>query len=153
MPFALGGAATVKNLCVLCASHNGYTARRVYGAEFIARKRAEQAAAQGGDDSDVQSCTVEPVALAAGSASVEGRDADSDTGTGSDMGTGSDTEAHGKAHAALVHLGFRAREVMQALERLGAGSAYVSVEQLLRGALLQLTPPVVQHARTSGELR
>jgi 5-methylcytosine-specific restriction endonuclease McrA len=40
-PFALGGLPTVENLCLLCASHNAYTARQVFGQEHISKKRRE----------------------------------------------------------------------------------------------------------------
>ena len=39
-PFARGGPPTLENLCLLCSSHNAYTARQAFGAAFIAKKRA-----------------------------------------------------------------------------------------------------------------
>jgi hypothetical protein len=44
IPFALGGPPTVENLCCLCASHNAFTARQVFGEAFIAEKRAQRTA-------------------------------------------------------------------------------------------------------------
>jgi hypothetical protein len=43
-PFALGGPATVDNLCLLCSSHNHHTARQVFGEQHIAKKQAERRA-------------------------------------------------------------------------------------------------------------
>jgi hypothetical protein len=43
IPFAFGGPPTVENLCCLCASHNAFTARQVFGEAFIAEKRAQRA--------------------------------------------------------------------------------------------------------------
>src|SRR5262245_43149580 len=37
-PYALGGAATAENLCLLCASHNAHAARRLFGEAYIAPK-------------------------------------------------------------------------------------------------------------------
>ncbi|MBK7581236.1 MAG: hypothetical protein IPI67_13605 [Myxococcales bacterium] len=45
-PFALGGAATPKNLRLLCSAHNAHTARQVFGEEHIERKRADARKAQ-----------------------------------------------------------------------------------------------------------
>jgi hypothetical protein len=44
IPFALGGPPTVENLCCLCASRNAFTARQVFGEDFIAEKRTQRAA-------------------------------------------------------------------------------------------------------------
>jgi hypothetical protein len=43
-PFALGGAPTVDNLCLLCASHNAHAARQVFGEHSSAADRHEQRA-------------------------------------------------------------------------------------------------------------
>jgi len=45
-PFARGGPPTVENLCLFCSSHNAYTARQVFGAAFIAKKRAARSRAK-----------------------------------------------------------------------------------------------------------
>jgi hypothetical protein len=43
-PFAMGGTSLdADNLCLFCRAHNNHTARQAYGAEYIARKRAERA--------------------------------------------------------------------------------------------------------------
>jgi len=39
-PVALGGAATVDNMRLRCQAHNQLEAERVFGAEFMRRKRA-----------------------------------------------------------------------------------------------------------------
>jgi hypothetical protein len=38
---ARGGQATVDGLRLRCRTHNQFTAERTFGAEFMARKRAE----------------------------------------------------------------------------------------------------------------
>jgi hypothetical protein len=43
-PFALGGAPSVDNLCLLCASHNAHSARQVFGEARIAASRAKRRA-------------------------------------------------------------------------------------------------------------
>ena len=43
VPFAHGGPPTVENLCLLCKSHNHYTARQAFGAAFTAEKLAQRA--------------------------------------------------------------------------------------------------------------
>jgi len=40
-PVARGGEATVENLRLVCSAHNRYAAERVFGAEFMSRKREE----------------------------------------------------------------------------------------------------------------
>jgi hypothetical protein len=42
VPHALGGASTVENVCLLCAGHNRYTAREVFGPAYVEQKRAER---------------------------------------------------------------------------------------------------------------
>ncbi len=41
VPFARGGNATVENLRLRCSAHNQYEAERVFGADFMKRKRQE----------------------------------------------------------------------------------------------------------------
>jgi hypothetical protein len=43
-PFARGGPATVDNSCIYCSRHNAHSARREFGVEFIAQKRAARVA-------------------------------------------------------------------------------------------------------------
>jgi hypothetical protein len=45
MPFALGGEATIENLCLLCRAHNQDAARRVFGSRWVDRavRRKRQA--------------------------------------------------------------------------------------------------------------
>jgi Holliday junction resolvasome RuvABC DNA-binding subunit len=40
-PFALGGATTADNLCLLCASHNRHTARKAFGEEHVEQRILE----------------------------------------------------------------------------------------------------------------
>jgi hypothetical protein len=40
-PVARGGEATGENLRLVCSAHNRYAAERVFGAEFMSRKREE----------------------------------------------------------------------------------------------------------------
>ncbi|MGC4094549.1 MAG: hypothetical protein QM756_42865 [Polyangiaceae bacterium] len=61
VPFALGGEATVENLCLLCAAHNAHRAREVYGAEFIERKRVERTRSSTGESRLEQSDEAEPI--------------------------------------------------------------------------------------------
>jgi hypothetical protein len=42
VPHALGGASTVENVCLLCAGHNRYTAREVFGVAYVEQKRTER---------------------------------------------------------------------------------------------------------------
>jgi 5-methylcytosine-specific restriction endonuclease McrA len=42
IPFARGGPSTVKNLRLLCATHNRYTARQVYGSDLIEKHFARR---------------------------------------------------------------------------------------------------------------
>jgi len=41
VPFARGGKATVENLRLRCSAHNQYEAERVFGVDFMKRKRQE----------------------------------------------------------------------------------------------------------------
>ncbi|MGC4095205.1 MAG: HNH endonuclease signature motif containing protein [Polyangiaceae bacterium] len=117
VPFALGGEATVENLCLLCAAHNSHRARQVYGAEFIERKRAERAR----EPRSERALQVKP---------TQG------------------SEALERARAALMRMGFGARDVRRALDRVvqpAAGPSHQGAEQLLRAALLVLTPSCSTH--------
>ena len=50
VPFARGGKATVENLRLRCSAHNQYEAERVFGVDFMRRKRQERfASADAGD--------------------------------------------------------------------------------------------------------
>jgi 5-methylcytosine-specific restriction endonuclease McrA len=40
-PFALGGATTAENLCLLCAAHNRHTARKAFGEEHVEQRILE----------------------------------------------------------------------------------------------------------------
>lgn len=50
VPFARGGKATVENLRLRCPSHNQYEAERVFGVDFMRRKRLEADAARDAPD-------------------------------------------------------------------------------------------------------
>jgi len=41
-PWSLGGPPTADNICLLCAAHNAHTARKVFGEEFLEKKRSER---------------------------------------------------------------------------------------------------------------
>jgi len=52
VPFARGGKATVENLRLRCSSHNQYEAERVFGVDFMKRKRQEAREAAASEDRD-----------------------------------------------------------------------------------------------------
>jgi hypothetical protein len=52
VPFARGGKATVENLRLRCSSHNQYEAERVFGVDFMRRKRQESREAAASEDRD-----------------------------------------------------------------------------------------------------
>ena len=103
LPYALRGPPTLDNLCLLCQAHNFHTARQVFGAAFIAKKRAAR---------------VEPAV--------------SDAPAKPDL--------FAKVQFALCQMGFRERDVRQALTVLRREPAELEAEPLLRAALALLTP-------------
>jgi hypothetical protein len=109
-PFSLGGPATVENLCLFCKAHNEHAARRVFGEEFIASRRAAR----------------------------EGRITPTDQIPARPSTTYSD--AFAKVRSALTHMGFCPRTVASTLTRIHSEHPMLDVEPLLRAALTLLTP-------------
>jgi hypothetical protein len=117
IPHGLGGASTVENVCLLCSGHNGYTAREVYGAAYVARKRAERASARKRAER-VSACKrAEPIEPT--------------------------TSAIEQARFALCRLGFGRAEVARVLALLDVESAELDAAGLVRAALVHLTPKQV----------
>ncbi|MFZ5889638.1 MAG: hypothetical protein ACOY0T_01105 [Myxococcota bacterium] len=114
-PFARGGAPTPENLCLLCSSHNSYTADLAFGAEHIARKRRERRPQapprrQGADSKHVQ--------------------------------TDAQTQNRSRVLSALCNLGFARREALVAVETI-ASDIDQDCATMLRVALARLTPSTV----------
>jgi hypothetical protein len=117
-PHALGGPPTVENLCLLCAPHNGHTARQVFGEEQIAqkiRKRSNRRRAQARTRQAPE--PAQQNAQAAPSSQPEQR------------------SAYTKVHFALRKLGFRERETAETIAEIQRLGIEPSVEPLLRAAL------------------
>jgi hypothetical protein len=110
-PHALGGASTVENVCLLCAGHNRYTAREVFGLAHLERKRTERGGRAKRD---------EPV----------------EHGERGERAT----NASDRALSALCRLGFARAEVARALDTLKATSGEVDAAELVRAAVALLTP-------------
>src|SRR5262245_54989187 len=117
-PFALGGPATVDNLCLLCKSHNAHAARRVFGEAFIASRLAAREA------------------RVARSEDVAGRHTRENVQEPPPR-----VDAFAKVRSALTHVGFDKRTVATALLRLRHEHPRFEVEPLLRAALSLLTQP------------
>jgi len=68
-PFAWGGPPTTENLCLLCASHNAFTAREAFGQAFMERKQSQRKAEAKGagkiETTPASSCSVSERALSA----------------------------------------------------------------------------------------
>ena len=118
-PFALGGPATVENLCLLCRAHNAQAARRVFGDTFIATRVAAREVRKASLDDDVA------------------RNQNSDTVRSSPAAS----DAFAKVRSALTHLGFPERAITSTLLRLYRDHPGLEAEPLLRAALNLLTPP------------
>jgi hypothetical protein len=155
-PHALGGPATVENLCLLCAAHNAQSAREVFGEEYVAKKCAEKtrdrtqrrrhAAAR-----PEQSLRLErPELKRPGQPEQSGRseqpeqcDQPRRTERGRRIARPRRTEqpeAYAKVHFALRKMGFREKEAGAALAELANRGAEPAVEPLLRAALALLAP-------------
>jgi 5-methylcytosine-specific restriction endonuclease McrA len=109
-PYALGGAATVENLCLLCASHNAHTARQVFGDAYIENKRHER----------VQ--TAAPESAAPLKSPVERE------------------QPEAQVCAALCSMGFPKQQASKALAQVRARQVPAEPEQLLRASLALLVP-------------
>lgn len=114
-PFALGGPPTVENICLLCASHNASTARRVFGEAHIAsridsKRREGRKQAQRAADGREGRRQPEPTGIFA------------------------------KLLSALQHMGFRRPEVTRVIAELRTACIEPELEPLMRAALLRLAP-------------
>jgi hypothetical protein len=117
-PFSLGGPPTLENLCLLCRAHNAYTARNVFGDEFIASRVEARAARAACIDDVARSQTSETVRKSP-----------------------TDPDAFAKVGSALTHMGFPPHPVASTLSRLHRDHSGLEVEPLLRAALNLLVPP------------
>ncbi|MGC4090125.1 MAG: HNH endonuclease signature motif containing protein [Polyangiaceae bacterium] len=115
VPFALGGPTTLDNLCLLCSSHNAYTARAAFGDDFLARKRVERRSTE--------------------RRSTERRSAVIDSTLKSEQPVAGAVE---KVQSALVRMGFAHRRVTRALAQIRPFASQPP-EQVLRAALAVLT--------------
>ena len=109
----------MENLCLHCAPHNAYTAREAFGQALLERKRAQRKRAE---------------ANAKGKAKAEAT-------TGTKPARAADVNE--RALSALVRLGFARAQVVHVLSALEAASAErggQNVTELVRAALVQLTP-------------
>jgi hypothetical protein len=111
-PHALGGPPTLENICLLCSSHNAHTARQVFGAAHIDKKRAEHA---------------QPAAP-------------SSTPKADRIATDPREETEIKVCSALCNLGFGKRQVRQAMAELRLQKITPEAEPLLRAGLALLVP-------------
>lgn len=111
IPVARGGAATVENLRLRCHAHNQHEAERVFGAEFMARKRRP---------SSIESKTSGAKALS--------------------RPKSNESHAHDdEVRRCLRELGFRPEQVRRGVE-LGASFGDVSLEVRVRHVLRSLGP-------------
>jgi 5-methylcytosine-specific restriction endonuclease McrA len=111
IPVARGGAATVENLRLRCHAHNQHEADRVFGAEFMARKRRS---------TPIESQT--PGAMTVSRPEP------------------SESHPHDEeVRRCLRELGFRAEQVRRGVE-LGATLGEVSLEERVRHVLRSLGP-------------
>ena len=105
----------MENLCLHCAPHNAYTAREEFGQALLERKRAQRKRAKA--------------------------KAKAEATTGTKPARAADVNE--RALSALVRLGFARAQVVHVLSALEAASAEgggQNVTELVRAALVQLTP-------------
>ncbi|MFZ5892580.1 MAG: HNH endonuclease [Myxococcota bacterium] len=148
IPHARGGRAEPQNLCLLCSSHNAYTAELAFGADHIARKRREARhratrrptkwrASQPPGIEQVPSC-----AETCRHKQTPSSQRTSNSGQGAaEVGANRNT----RLLSALCWLGFPRREAAQALE-LTVGNGEQDDSALLRAALGHLTPDNIQRS-------
>jgi hypothetical protein len=122
-PFALGGAPTLENICLLCASHNLERARAVFGEQHVEQKMAR--------------CGVESVQARATTSECDRKQqpASADTAVPTRP-----PDADTKVLSVLCQLGFPRRNATGAIGRVCASEPNLKVEQLLRKSLLLLVP-------------
>jgi 5-methylcytosine-specific restriction endonuclease McrA len=133
-PFALGGPATVDNLCLLCKSHNQHTAREVFGEEHITKKRVEREASGGKLLEKERPCE------ASGGKFLEKERPCEASGGKLLEKKRTEGEVYARVLCGLRNLGFRAKEAEAALGKLKSPGAPAIEEQLVREALSLLTP-------------
>ena len=124
-PHALGGPATVDNLCLLCKAHNGHTARQVFGEEHIANQIRKR---QSG-----RSRTIDRAKRAEGKALCPV--AQPDTPPTKASSQPEERSAYAKVHFALRNMGFRERETTAAIAEIQRLGIEPSVDSLLRRTL------------------
>jgi hypothetical protein len=123
-PHALGGPATVDNLCMLCA-HNGHTARQVFGEQQIANeiRRRQSERSRKSDRTKAREgkapLAEQPTSPAQAVASSQPEERSAIT----------------KVHFALRNMGFRERETRETVAEIQRLGIEPSVEPLLRKAL------------------
>jgi hypothetical protein len=121
-PFALGGSATLDNVCLLCACHNADSARAVFGERHIEDKiKARTQPMNGVHDHREHDHREQSVGAETGA-------------------TATPPEVPAKVLSALCQLGFRRRNATAAIERVRASEPGLQVEQFLRKSLLLLVP-------------
>ena len=105
-------------MCLLCASHNAYTAREAFGQSFLERRRVRRKRAEAKAKARTETKTeVETATRPARAANVCER-----------------------ALSALLRLGFGRSETVRVLDTLGAAGSEQDLAGLVRAALVQLTP-------------
>jgi hypothetical protein len=122
-PFALGGPATLDNLCLLCACHNAGRARAVFGERHIEDKIQARGHSPRGPD-------LNRTELARTAQSGRDRSV-----------TAMTEKTYAKVLSALCRLGFEKRSATAAVARMCASEPGLSAEKFLRKTLVLLTPP------------
>lgn len=135
---ALGGSGDASNLRLLCRAHNRLLAEQTFGREHVEksirlrqRKCAEESAERSAQAVDRASQSRAPTAAA-----------------------GKLAETHTKLLSGLVNVGFKAKEARAALGEVFAGlssaSAPPPIEELMRKALLRLSPDWASRSQPTG---
>ncbi len=137
-PRALGGKGDAANGRLLCRTHNQYCAREIFGDKYIDdRIRLRQRRLASGNPAE-PSKRQTPADAKAVVAQAEPTEPVQPVSTQSLT-----PQAHDKLLAALTGLGFRAAPAKKALDVLAkeASAETPALDQLLRKAILLLTPP------------
>ena len=121
-PFAKGGPTTVDNCSLLCQAHNAYRARQVFGEAHIQEKVAE-ARARRGANSAPPAPAATPPPPAPPVPAVEPA-----------------PSVYEKVLFALVHMGFKRKQALRAVEHLRLREVDPRPDLLLRAAISVLTP-------------
>jgi len=133
IPFAWGGPPTIENVCLLCAPHNAHTARNAFGHSFLERKRAQRERAQATEEG--AEARIETATEAKAETETEARTAKAEAATAMRPVT-----VYERTRSALQRLGFGRSEATQVLNALRAAGVEQDAPELLRAALIQLTP-------------